>query len=381
MPANQGVQPPTGPHPNPPPRPPQRGGGTAAVVAVLVLALAVAIGMVSARIGTPEPTTPPAQSDSTLRITDAQRVSDMNAAAQQVAPAVVTVDTELGLRGSGGAGTGIVLSDDGDVLTNNHVVEGATRVQVTSVADGATYRAAVAGYDRRNDVAVLRLADAAGLPTASFADSAGVRTGDEVIGVGNAGGTGTPTAAAGRVTALDRTITASDESTGSSEQLTGLIEVAADIRPGDSGGPLVNASGRVIGVNTAASQGFRIGTGGGQGYALPIDTVLPIASRIRTGAASDTVHIGPTAYLGLTVSTTHGGALVRNIVRGGPADRLGLVTGSVITELDGDAIGSSDTLIAAMDSHHPGDTVRLTWIDASGESRADKVELTAGPVG
>ncbi|WP_369801806.1 S1C family serine protease [Nocardia sp. BMG51109] len=340
--------------------------------------------MVAARFDTQrhDPNMPPAQSGSVVRISDAQTQADLDAAAQQAAQGIVLVNTELGLQGGGGAGTGIVLTSDGDVLTNNHVVEGATRIEATSVGNGKTYQATVVGYDRTNDLAVLRLSDASGLPTAPLGDSGKVAVGDEIVGVGNAGGTGSPSAASGKVTALDRSITASDESSGSSEELTGLIQVAADIQPGDSGGPLVNKSGQVIGVNTAASQGFRMGTGGGQGFAIPIDKAKSIAGQIQAGKASDTVHIGPTAFLGLSVSDANGsGALVRNVVRGGPADRLGLTPGAVLTEIDGDRIDSANALIATMDTHHPGDNVNVTWTDGTGRSQTSKVELAKGPVG
>ncbi|BCK53501.1 S1C family serine protease [Nocardia wallacei] len=381
---NQGHWPqqPYGPYE--PPRPPRRHGLNFTVVAALVLVLAVAVGLVAARFETSQhaQTVPPVQSGEVMQALDAQSKADLGEAAQRVVPGIVTVNTQLGLQGGGGAGTGIVLTSDGDVLTNNHVVEGATAIEVTSLANGRTYAASVVGYDRTNDLAVLRLSGASGLPTAPLGDSDKVAVGDEIVGVGNAGGTGSPTAAGGTVTALNRSITASDESSGSSEQLTGLIQVAANIQPGDSGGPLVNSSGAVVGVNTAASQGFRLGAGGGQGFAIPINKARAIAEQIRAGTASGTVHIGPTAFLGLTVSDANGtGALVRNIVRGGPADELGLVPGAVITAIDGDRIDSANALIATMDKHHPGDNVNLTWIDATGGSQTAKVELAQGPVG
>lgn len=371
-------------HPYEPPRPPRRHGLNFTVVAAIVLALAVAIGFVAARFETSQhvPAAPPAQSGDVMQAFDAQSKADLGEAAQKVVPGIVTVNTQLGLQGGGGAGTGIVLTSDGTVLTNNHVVEGATAIEVTSLANGRTYDASVLGYDRTNDLAVLRLSGASGLPTAPLGDSDKVAVGDEIVGVGNAGGTGSPTAAGGKVTALNRSITASDESSGSSEQLTGLIQVAANIQPGDSGGPLVNDSGQVIGVNTAASQGFRLGAGGGQGFAIPINKALTIAEQIQAGTASGTVHIGPTAFLGLTVSDANGaGALVRNIVRGGPADQLGLAPGTVITGIDGDRIDSANALIATMDKHHPGDNVNVTWVDAGGQSQSAKVELAKGPVG
>ncbi|MBB5912420.1 S1-C subfamily serine protease [Nocardia transvalensis] len=368
-----------------PPRPPRRHGLNFTIVAALVLALAVTIGLVASRFGTYDrtPQTPPEQSGNVMQALNSQSGSaDLTDAAQRVVPGIVTINTQLGLQGGGGAGTGIVLTSDGEVLTNNHVVEGSTAIEVTSLGNGKTYSATVAGYDRTNDLAVLRLSGASGLEPAQLGDSDKVAVGDEIVGVGNAGGTGSPTAASGRVTALNRSITASDESSGSSEQLTGLIQVAADIQPGDSGGPLVNSDGKVVGVNTAASQGFRLGAGGGQGFAIPINKAQQIAKQIQAGTASDTVHIGPTAFLGLTVSDADGsGALIRNIVRGGPADQLGLTAGALITAIDGTRIDSANTLIATMDKHHPGDNVEVTWTDRTGRSQSAKAELAEGPVG
>ena len=182
---------------------------------------------------------------------------------------------------------GMVLTSKGEVLTNNHVIEGATSISVTDVGNGVTYGAKVVGYDRTSDVAVLQLEKASGLKTVSLGNSSGVRTGQPVVGIGNAGGTGgTPSYAGGRVTALNQSITASDQGDGTSEQLTGLIETNADIQPGDSGGPLVNSGGKVVGMDTAASAGFSFQQGGSltQGYSIPIDA--PSRSPARSPGAT-----------------------------------------------------------------------------------------------
>ncbi|WP_237755019.1 S1C family serine protease [Nocardia nova] len=303
-------------------------------------------------------------------------------AANAVVPGIVVVNTELGMQNGAGAGTGIVIGSDGTILTNNHVVEGSTAISVTDMGDGHTYHGTVAGFDRQDDLAVIKLQGASGLQTAPLGDSDKVKVGDAIVGVGNAGGTGSPTAAGGRVTALDRSITASDESAGASEQLTGLIQVAANIQPGDSGGPLINSAGQVVGVNTAASQGFRLGAGGGQGYAIPINKAVTIAKQIQSGSASDRVHIGDSAFLGIAMSDANGsGALVRNVVSGGPAESAGLAAGDVITGLDGHAVDSATTLTNTMDRSHPGDTVTLTWTDQSGQTESGRAALVQGPVG
>jgi S1-C subfamily serine protease len=201
----------------------------------------------------------------------------------QVMAAVVDVDTVLGRRHAVGAGTGIVVDSQGLVLTNNHVVEGATAISVTDVGNGQTYVASVLRHNHRHDVALLQLAGAGGLPTAPLGDSSQVAVGDKVVGIGNAGGKGgTPSRAPGTVTALNQIVRASDDLTRRSELLTGLIQIAAPIRAGDSGGPLVNSIGQVIGMDTAGSDSPRAQTpGGGQGFAIPIDEALQVAGVSR----------------------------------------------------------------------------------------------------
>ncbi|WP_431877870.1 S1C family serine protease [Amycolatopsis sacchari] len=314
---------------------------------------------------------------------------DPGAIAEKVDPGLVDVNTTLGYQNAQAAGTGMVLTSDGLVLTNNHVVEGATSISVTDIGNGKTYRASVVGYDRSDDVAVLKLKNASGLATVTVGDSSKVAVGDAVVGIGNAGGTGgTPSVAPGTVTALDRSITASDESSGSSEQLRGLIEVNANIQSGDSGGALVNSSGQVIGMNTAASTGYRFGgpegqaqTGGGTGYAIPVNQALSIARQIQAGTASGTVHIGASAFLGVSVADSQSGALVRQVVSGAPADDAGIAAGDTLTGVNGKTVDSATTLTTLMDGLHPGDKVSLTWTGPTGEEHNATVTLVEGPVG
>lgn len=222
-----------------------------------------------------------------------------------VSPDLVFVNTVLGEQQEQAAGTGIVLTSSGEVLTNNHVIEGATSVQVTDAGNGRRYTATVIGYDRSHDVALLQLQGAHGLATAPLDTSTQPSVGEQVAAVGNAGGTGSLSTAPGMITALDQSITASDQSSGSSEQLTGLIQVHADVRPGDSGGPLVDGSGKVLGMTTAAGKTyqFRRNATGTAGFAIPITTALPIGKQIAAGRSSSTVHIGPSAQLGVAVSS------------------------------------------------------------------------------
>lgn len=308
---------------------------------------------------------------------------------------VVDIDTQLGYQSAIGAGTGIVLSPSGEVLTNNHVISGATRITGTDVVTGRSYPATVVGYDRGHDIAVLKLEGASGLPTASIGDSSTVAVGDQVAAVGNAGGVGgPPSVAVGTVSALDRTITASDQNGGSAQQLTGLIQVAANVQPGDSGGPLLNTAGQVVGIDTAATTGFRFESTRGEGFAIPINDAIAIAKRIQSGTDSATIHIGPTGVLGIAVQdsdapaelspwsrfgATAPGATVIGVLQDSPAEQAGLAAGDTIVAVDQSAIDSAATLTNVLNRHHPGDSVRVTWIDRSGQQQDATVQLATGP--
>ena len=314
-----------------------------------------------------------------------------------------------------------MLSSGGVILTNNHVIDGATSISVTDIGNHKTYTASVVGYDRTKDIAVLQLHNASGLQTATLGNSSNASVGEDVVGIGNAGGTGgTPSAAGGTVTALNQSITASDDGDGTSEQLSGLIETNADIQPGDSGGSLVNTSGDVIGLDTAASAGtsfqYNGDSSGTQGFAIPIDTALSIARAIEAGSGSSTVHIGETAFLGVEInaasSSSRGdgggqsggggfggffggnsgstgstgntgssasGASVASTVTNGPAQEAGLAEGDVITSLGGKTIGSANDLTNAISIYHPGDKVSIGWTDSSGQTHTATVQLTSGP--
>ena len=290
-----------------------------------------------------------------------------------------------------------MISSDGEVLTNNHVIDGATKITATDIGNGKTYDATVIGYDPSHDVAVLKLANASGLTTAKLGDSSTLEVGDSVTGIGNAGGVGgTPSSAEGSITGLDQSITAGDEFGGTSERLSGLIRTDADIQPGDSGGPLVDSEGRVIGMNTAGSSGFRFSGGSGQAFAIPINDALKIALQVVSGKGSETTHVGPSAFLGVSVvqsgsdglgfggfdgssPSTTSGIQIGGVLNGEAADKAGLSAGDVITAFDGKSVDSRSSLSAAMLQHHPGDIVKLDWVDGSGSSHSSSVVLGSGP--
>lgn len=302
---------------------------------------------------------------------------DPLAAAAQVEPAVVRIDTAVDYQGVIGLGTGMVIDPGGLVLTNFHVVQGADRI--TATVGGRPYPAQLVGYDRGRDVAVIQLLGAAGLPTAPIGDANILAPGEPVVALGNAMGSDAPlTREVGTLTAFGRTVEAEDTLTGSTDELTGLFEFAAPVRAGDSGGPVVSSTGQVVGVTTAASVNFRMGPGG-KGFAIPINDAMGVVGQIRTGVPSDTVHIGPPTLLGVGVRAAPRdapGVLIQEVMVGGPADRAGLLAGDIIVMLDGTPLDSTNTLTSVLDRHYPGDVLDLTWIDTLGQTRTGKAVLT-----
>ncbi len=301
---------------------------------------------------------------------------------------VVDISTTLAYEDGAAAGTGMILTSSGIVLTNNHVVEGASRIVVADVTTGRRYPATVIGTDSADDVAVLRLKGASGLTPVALGQVARLSVGDPVTTVGNAGGTGgAPTVSSGHVVRLRRSITVSDTSGQRSEHLAGLIQVDASLSPGDSGGALLDGTGRVVGMNTAASVSFRFRARSSEGFAIPMDRALTIAGQIRAGRGSSRVHIGPAARLGVQVvgadqapgNPPARGAVVAGVASGTPADSVGLSRGDVIVSLGGRRVVSATGLSDLMQQHHPGDQVRVGWIDGNGAARSGIAQLATGP--
>jgi S1-C subfamily serine protease len=295
---------------------------------------------------------------------------------------VVVVETRLAYQGGQGAGTGIVLTRSGEVLTNNHVIRGATTIKIVLPGSGHSYKAKVVGYDVSADVAVLRARGASNLKTVSLGNSAKVRRGQTVRAVGNAGGTGSLRRVSGKVIAVARAITVSDDQ-GRTEHLTGLIETNVALQAGDSGGPLLNSAGKVIGMDTAASASFGFqDVSSSDGYAIPIKQAVTIAKRIESGEASATVHIGRTAFLGFEVAANGyggSGAMVAAMLRGGPAARAGLVPGDVITRFDGHSIAAPTKLSSLVTPLKPGARVSLRFTDQFGRTHTATLTLASGP--
>ncbi|WP_323100023.1 S1C family serine protease [Intrasporangium sp. YIM S08009] len=298
------------------------------------------------------------------------------------------IDTVLPYQNGRAAGTGMVLTSDGRVLTNYHVVQGAGSIRVTVARTGETYQASVVGSDRSQDVALLQLDGASGLTTIK-PDTDDVNVGAQVTAVGNAGGTGTLSAAEGTITGLDASVTAASEDGTSPETLTGMVETDAGVLAGDSGGPLFDAQGEVVGIDTAGSSG-----GPADAYAIPIARALEIAQQIQSGHGTSTVRIGPAAFLGVEVAGAPSyagdgagggfvmtpGAQVSGVVSGAAAESAGLRAGDVITSLGGQVVSSPDDVSAALVGANPGDQVTVGWTSQDGSQHTAPVTLGASPV-
>jgi serine protease Do len=315
---------------------------------------------------------------------------DVAAVADKVAPSVVSILTTSRSRTSSsyvqeqaGAGTGIIISKDGYILTNNHVVEGATTVSVVS-AEGTTYdNVKVIGRDPLNDVAFLKISGASDLPAADLGDSKSVRIGQNVVAIGNALGQYQNTVTSGIISGTGRSVVASTDGTasGDAESLTDLIQTDAAINSGNSGGPLVNMAGQVIGINTAiASDANSVG------FVIPISSTKGVIAGVLSTGQVSRAYLG-VRYLSVTAEVakeyklsvkqgayvfTDSGAAV---VSGGPADKAGIREKDVITKVNGVEIGTKGSVATLVGEYKPGDTVELTLL-REGKTITTKVDLT-----
>jgi S1-C subfamily serine protease len=428
-----------------PPRKPRRVTRLLTFLAVAVVVAAagagfgvtLAVGQPAARVtatslprarAVPSPATSPS-GGATTRPVGVQDVVN------KVEPSLVVINTTLKYSSEAAAGTGMVINSDGLVLTNNHVIENSTKITATVTTTGKTYPATVIGYDETNDVALIRLQGATGLHTIPIGNSAVTETGEQVVALGNAEGTGAIIPAGGQVTGLNKTITAADEATANdTETLNGMIQINAAIVPGDSGGALNTSAGQVIGMDTAGDS-TSTGQRPPEGFAIPIDTALSIVGQIAAGHASSRVTVGYPPFIGfftgagtssnpqtqaqqqdqrngfgdgtgglggysghggsgrspacytsntnLTVPTTiarvGAGTLIDGIICDGPAATAGMTAGSVVTAINGQAAGSPANLASILARFKPGDTISATWVSPAGQQTTSTVHLTAGP--
>ncbi len=346
-----------------------------------------------------------------------------------VRPGLVNISSNLGYQGSQAAATGMVISSDGLVLTNNHVITDTTQLYATVLATGKRYSAKWLGYDSADDVAVIKLVGAHNLRTVPLGDSSTVQLDDKVIAIGNAYGAGRFPAVPGRITGTNRTITASDNGASTKETLHGMLQTNAGIVQGDSGGPLSNTSGKVIGMNTAAATGSFGSSTQNVGFAIPINKALHIARQIISGKSSPSIQIGSTGFLGVLVpagrasvvtspqqqrdrqlkqdqgsagfpvqpsapvclqnqegagvpahvAPVQSGALIIGELCNTPADDAGIIAGDVITSVGGHHISSPKQLTGVMLKFKPGMSVKVTWFDVNGQRHAGPLHLIQAP--
>jgi S1-C subfamily serine protease len=429
-------------HPEPPPPRRSRAGGRL-LVYLTVGALAAGIGAgLTAAFGGSGTSSPPAISASDIPGPGSNAAGSGSSAAilnqaaveRKVERGLVDITATLRYEGEAAEGTGMILSTSGLVLTNNHVIDGATSVSVALVGTRQPYQARVIGYDDTADVALLQLVrkgSAAALSTVSFGNSSQVSLGTPVLALGNAEGRGGATATEGIISGLNRSIQASDEGSDTTEDLSNMLQTNARIQQGDSGGALANNAGQVIGMITAAdtTPGQPGQPGGTTGFAIPIDTALAIARQIAGGHASPTVYIGTPGFLGVVVAQSDSpnpqqqaadarqsgngqgpggqgpgggpgagclnggeqpaapaaiapassGALVLGILCGTPADTRGLAPGDVITSIDGQPVRTPNSLTAITARYHPGTVVTVGWLGIGGARHTTPITLSSGP--
>jgi S1-C subfamily serine protease len=431
---------PTAPLPPMPPRPPRRRIGLLSYLGVALAAGALGAGTVVALYhptanssASAQPSSSaPAPLPSTAVPTPSGGGSGANGGTlSKVEQGVVIINTTLQYSSERAAGTGMVINaGHGLVLTNNHVIENATRITATVAATGQNFPAKVVGYDVTGDIALIQLQNPSGLHAVPVGDSSKVKTGASVTALGNADGRSAIVPAAGQITGVNQTITASNQGgTVQSETLHGMLQTNAAIVSGDSGGPLVNSGGQVIGMDTAGND---VSLPGQQqsaaGFAIPINTALSVARQIAAGQASSTIAIGYPPFIGIyvgqgtssdpqqqaaaqqqqnngfgngfgngnggsqscyssdanlpvpsTIAPVNSGTLVIGTICRSPAAIAGVAAGSVVTGVNGQAVGAPQTLHSALAKFRPGDTVSLTWVTPSGQRKTSNVTLTPGP--
>ena len=380
--------------------------------------------------GALKPTPPPSAAIPQPSTASPSTSAGEQAIVNKIEPGLVIINTTLQYNSERAGGTGMVINSDGLVLTNNHVIEDSTSITATDVANGHSYRAKIVGYDVTGDIALIQLQGASGLRTVPLGNSSDIKTGDPVVAMGNANGQDAIVPAAGQVTAVNQTITAGDPGGSiTQETLHGMLQTNANIVSGDSGGAVANSAGQVIGMVTAGNDGgFSVQQQSSVGYAIPINTGLTVARQIHQGEASSTVTIGYPPFMGIyigqgansdpqaqaqqlnsgyggfggnggnggngsqgcynsnrglvapaSIANVSSGALIFGTICGGPAQAAGMTAGSVITAVNGQAIGSPESLTSLVSKYHPGDTISVTWVSPSGQRSTSTIKLTAGP--
>lgn len=377
----------------------------------ILAATALAVGGLGAGLAaalTPAATSTEATATVTASRGRTTTTIDAATVSAKVDPAVVNINTTLDPLEGGGraAGTGMILTPNGEILTNNHVVQGADTIMV-SIAGHGRHPASVIGTDPTKDVALLKVAGFSHLPTVHLGNSATAVVGTPVVAIGNALGLGgSPTVTTGAITATGRTITASDATGAHQETLHGMLQIDAEIVPGNSGGPLVNAKAQVIGMDTAAASAGTASTS--VGFAIPANELRTLSGELAAHKAVAGFVYGRQAFLGVEVvdssqvsgasgtsgnpfgfgfgfgpiATTPNGApgvVVAAVDPGSGAAKAGLVSGDVITAVDGTATPTTTALSRVITSHKPGEVLSLTVSTLSGTGTV-QVHLGMAPV-
>jgi S1-C subfamily serine protease len=319
--------------------------------------------------------------------------ASVKSALAKITPSVVIINDTITTTASGqgggfggfggggfeasGAGTGIIVTAAGEVVTNAHVVNGATNIKVTLPNNGGQHDATIVGIDTTNDLAVLKVSGVSGLTPATFANSDSVSVGDSVLAVGNAlGYGGAPSVTEGIISAKGRSLQDTEDS------LTGLLQTDAAINPGNSGGPLVDANGNVVGINVAVATGTTDEPAQNIGFTIPSNTVVKNLPLLEAGENSTTSagsgSSGATttgAYLGVEIGDNEGGgAIIEQVVSGSPADTAGLQAGDVITAVNGTSVADGTALQQAIHGDKPGTSVTLSVTTSTGNTTV-KVKL------
>lgn len=351
----------------------------------LVAAISLLFGGIGASVGSALSSKTPASSSSSQNVT-VQESSAIIDATKKVSPAVVSITTETTTRGffgsiqQKGGGTGFIITNDGLIATNRHVVESASTALTVITSDGKTYKAEVKAIDPLIDLALIKI-DGKNLPVADLGNSDTLQVGQVVIAIGNALGEFENTVTTGVISARERAIQASTQ-TGS-EQLENLLQTDAAINPGNSGGPLSNLSGQVIGVNTAVA-----GDAQGIGFAIPINQVVRAIDSYRKTGKIVRPSLG-VRYATLTkdlaalnkLSVENGAILVGDatgpaIIPGSSAEKAGLREGDVITAVNSSAIDKNKSLPGLLETFSPGDQIELTIV-RDGKEQKIKLKLDA----
>lgn len=376
------IRPMTQPPPPPPPTGHPRRWRRLVTLGAAMAIIAVGAGAVGAVIGRRfdnDPLPPQRASNAAIDVADARDGDlppiDVAAVAAFVGPSIVTISADIdgGPLGSGGSiGTGVITTTDGEILTNAHVVEGATEIRVRLAGETEPRPATLLAADPGNDLALLRMAGDNYTP-ARFADPETTRIGDEVVAIGFALDLdGDPSVTLGIVSALERTIITD---TGA---LDGLIQTDAAISSGNSGGPLVNAAGEVVGINTAVARSDNTTAASNIGFAISVAEALPVVDALRQQATGTVRDEG---YLGVALDDRRDGgqgAVITDVQPDTPAAFGGIVAGDIVIAVDDTVVDGGAGLVAAIRDRQPGDEVTVVVL-REGEAESITVTLTNRP--